>query len=389
MRIASLILLLAAALSLSARPAGAQNLYWLDTNYGAPTLNKVDADGNGLLSVPLAAGSLPEGLAVDAAAKLYWAEAAWSGAKLNRAAPNLSSITAIVTGGSAWRGVAVDDVDQRVYWTSSNLISGSKVYRASFSGSGLVTLINLAPGANPRGIGVDHADGKLYWADFDQDAIYRANLDGTLPAVWVALPAGSGPYGVAVDPGQAVYWTEYNTGLLRRALTFEPGITNLVSGLADPTYLAIDLSNFLIYWTEGGAGTQRIRRADTGGGGLVTLPMPLTTYGGLAISQNTTTSTPQIEPPPTEFALDRLWPSPASGPIHVAFSLPRDAHARLSVLDLQGRQVALLADGVVPAGRHERVWDSRSRGGAAPAGIYFVRFAVDGRTCVRRLALTR
>jgi DNA-binding beta-propeller fold protein YncE len=333
---------------------------------------------------------LPEGLAVDVTARLFWAEAAWSNAKVNRATSTLAGVTPIVTGGSAFRGIAVDDASQQLYWTSSNLISGSKVHRAAIDGGGAVTLINLALAANPRGIAVDHADGKIYWADFDQDAIYRANLDGTLPIAWVALPPGSGPYGVAVDPGgQAVYWTEYNSGLLRRALTFEPGITNLASGLANPTYLTLDLSNALIYWAEGGAGTERIRRANTGGGGLVTLPTPLTTYGGLAFAANVTTATPDLETPPVEFALDRLWPSPASGPIHMAFSLPRDARARLSVLDLQGREVSMLTDGIVPAGRHERVWDGRSRGGAAPAGIYFVRLAVDGRTWVRRVALTR
>lgn len=390
MRKAPLAFLVAAALGLPALPAWAQNLYWLDTNYGAPTLNKADANGAGLASVTLPTGSLPEGLAVDAAADLYWAEAAWSNAKINRASSSLAGITPIVIGGSAYRGIAVDDVAQLLYWTSSNLVSGAKVHRAALNGSGAVTLIDLAPGANPRGITVDHADAKLYWADFDQDAIFRANLDGSLPVAWVALPPGSGPYGVAVDPdGQAVYWTEYNTGLLRRALTYEPGITNLVSGLANPTYLTLDLSNARIYWAEGGVGTQRIRRANTGGTDLITLPTPLTTYGGLAFGLGSTTSTPDVESPPAEFALDRLWPSPGSGPVHVAFSLPRDAGARLSVLDLQGREVSVLADGVVPAGRHERVWDGRSRGGPAPAGIYFVRFAVDGRTWVRRVALTR
>lgn len=390
MRVERLVLLVAvAALSLPAGPASAQSLFWLDTRYGSPTLNQADPNGVAMASVPLAVGSLPEGLAVDAAARLFWAEAAWSNAKVNRSASSLGGITAIVTGGSALRGIAVNDVSQHVYWTSSNLITGAKVHRAGLDGGGAATLINLSMGANPRGIAVDHADGKIYWADFDQDAIYRANLDGTLPIAWVTLPPGSGPYGVAVSPGQAVYWTEYNTGLLQRALTVEPGITNLVSGLANPTYLTLDLSNALMYWAEGGAGTERIRRANTGGSELVTLPTPLTTYGGLAFAPNVTTSTPDIETPPAEFALDRVWPSPGHGPIRVAFSLPRDAHAQLSVLDLQGREVSRLADGTVPAGRHERVWDIRSRGGPAPAGIYFVRLAVDGRTWVRRVALTR
>jgi streptogramin lyase len=382
--------LAALVVALSAGPAGAQSLYWLDTNFGTPTLNKADANGVAVASVALDQGSLPEGLAVDAAGNLYWTEAAWSNARLQLAASDLSFSTPIVSGGSAFRGVAADPMDQRVYWTSSNLIAGAKVHRAAFGGGGAVTLISLAPGANPRGIAVDHGAARIYWADFDLNGIFRANLDGSGPMMWQLLPVGCGPYGVAVDPvGGFVYWTEYNTGSLRRVSTLGTGLTTLVSGLANPTYLALDVAGGRMYWAEGGAGAQHIRRATLSGGGVVTLPPPLTTYGGLAFSSVGTTATPEIEPPPVEFALDRLWPSPSGGPVHVSFALPRDARARLGVLDLQGREVAVLADGVVPAGRHERVWDGRSRGGAAPAGIYFVRFAVDGRTWVRRIVLAR
>ena len=140
-----------------------------------------------------------------------------------------------------------------------------------------------------------------------------------------------------------------------------------------------------VYWTEGGAVTHRIGRANTNGGAIVTLPPALATYGGIAFISDGTVSTPE-EAMPNEFALDRLWPSPSrGGPIHVAFSIPRATQVRLSVLDLLGREVAVLAEGVVPAGRQERLWNTGSR--AVPAGIYFVRLAVDGRTWVKRVAL--
>src|SRR4029079_18831896 len=97
--------ILAASLSLAA-VAHAQVLYWIDTNYAAPTLNQSDAVGNLQASVPLVAASQPEGLAVDATGKLYFAEGAWSGARVLRAAPTLAGITPLVTGGSAFRGIA-------------------------------------------------------------------------------------------------------------------------------------------------------------------------------------------------------------------------------------------------------------------------------------------
>jgi DNA-binding beta-propeller fold protein YncE len=387
LRIASFAIVLA-GLALSPALVHAQRLYWLDTFYGGPGIYKADDNGIVLANQPLTAGSLPEGLAVDAGGKLYWAEAAWANAMINRAAPTLASITPIVSGGSAYRGIAVDNVDQYVYWTSSNLVTGSRVHRASFNGSGATTLMALGAGANPRGIAVDRGAGKLYWADFDLNAIYSANLNGTGVAPLISLAAGSGPYGVAVDPvGQILYWTEYNSGLVRRATTAGAGVVTLVSGLANPTYLALDLPGGRMFWTEGGAGTQQIRRAFTNGSGTVTLS-GMSSYGGIAYISDGNVATPGPELP-AEFSLERVWPSPARGPVHVGFSLPRAAHTRVSVIDLQGRVVEVLADGVVEAGRHERTWNARSRVREAPAGIYFVRLSVDGRHWDRRLVLTR
>ena len=125
---------------LHAATASAQALYWVDTRFPAPTINKADANGNALSSVPLPAGSLPEGLAIDATGKVYWAEAAISSAKINRAASDLTGITPIVTGISLGRGVAVDPIAQRVYWTTSNLFIASTVRRAALDGSGVTVL---------------------------------------------------------------------------------------------------------------------------------------------------------------------------------------------------------------------------------------------------------
>jgi hypothetical protein len=87
-----------------------------------------------------------------------------------------------------------------------------------------------------------------------------------------------------------------------------------------------------------------------------------------------------------------LWPpapNPTQGPARIAFALPVDARVRLTVLDLQGRRVATLADGELSAGRHEMKWDGRDGGRVARPGIYFVRLEVPGRNLVRTVALAR
>ena len=62
---------------------------------------------------------------------------------------------------------------------------------------------------------------------------------------------------------------------------------------------------------------------------------------------------------------------------------------RLTIVDLQGRLVATLRDGVQPAGRYQAVWSGKSVLGRAPAGMYFVRYQAAGKSTVRRLLLTR
>jgi hypothetical protein len=381
-----LMLVLLFAGPLLAAEARAQALYWLDTNFGAPTLNKADALGNAISGVALPAGTLPEGLACDASGNVYWAEGIVAGAHVRRAGPLLADVTTLVGGGTSLRGVAVDVAGGKLYWTTSNLVLGSSVRRSALDGSGAVDLVTLGPGANPRGIAVDHAGGKIYWADFDQDALYRANLDGSGVELWLPLIANSHPYGVAFDAStQQLYWTEY-AGKIRRALTAGGITVTLLGGVANPTYIALDPAAGQMYWSEGGAGAQHIYRGPMAGGLRVPLALPLTTYGGLAFQPNPLADAPPSAAP-LDFELAPLAPNPARDPVRAAFALPRESHVRLSVIDLQGREVAVLADGTYPAGRHEATWDTHA--GRVPAGVYFVRMVVGGRTWMRRLVRMR
>jgi len=93
---------------------------------------------------------------------------------------------------------------------------------------------------------------------------------------------------------------------------------------------------------------------------------------------------------PAELALAAPWPNPSTGSFEVSFTLPAAASIRLALCDLQGREVGLLAEGPLPAGRHFRVWNGRASGtGSLRAGVYFLRLEAAGTFRVRRIALTR
>jgi hypothetical protein len=85
-----------------------------------------------------------------------------------------------------------------------------------------------------------------------------------------------------------------------------------------------------------------------------------------------------------DFELGPVTPNPAIRKAAIHFALPRESRVRLAVLDVQGREVALLADGAFPVGRHAVEWNAHDRG--VSSGIYFIRLQAAGRSFTRRVA---
>ncbi len=88
----------------------------------------------------------------------------------------------------------------------------------------------------------------------------------------------------------------------------------------------------------------------------------------------------------TPFALTSVSPSPSRDVTRITFNLAHDAKIRVSILDIAGRRVAVLADGMRTAGPHEVTWAVSH--GAAP-GLYFVRYEWPGKQAVRRVTVIR
>jgi len=92
---------------------------------------------------------------------------------------------------------------------------------------------------------------------------------------------------------------------------------------------------------------------------------------------------------PLEFALGRVSPNPTRGVMLVRFAVPRQSLVRVSVIDLQGREVAVLAQGSYTAGWYQVSWGGAGGRGQAPAGMYFLRMQAGGQKFIQRVALTR
>lgn len=85
---------------------------------------------------------------------------------------------------------------------------------------------------------------------------------------------------------------------------------------------------------------------------------------------------------PQEIRLLPAYPNPFNPSTQIRWTLDAGRKTRLSVYDLLGREVAVLADGVMPAGSHQAVFD----GANLASGLYIVRLEADGHT--RSMAVT-
>jgi hypothetical protein len=113
------------------------------------------------------------------------------------------------------------------------------------------------------------------------------------------------------------------------------------------------------------------------------------TVTGPVWSFTTGTSTAVGPAAVARLALAPVTPNPSRNGAQVRFDLPRAAKVRLTVLDLHGRVVGVLADGELPAGRHDLRWDGRTKLGAAAAGVYFIELEAEGQRLVQRGVLLK
>jgi hypothetical protein len=66
-----------------------------------------------------------------------------------------------------------------------------------------------------------------------------------------------------------------------------------------------------------------------------------------------------------------------------------ESPVRLAVLDVRGREVAVLREETLPAGFHDLAWNGEGNGVPLPAGVYFLRVTAAGKALVQKVVLLR
>lgn len=119
----------------------------------------------------------------------------------------------------------------------------------------------------------------IFFGEFSQNRLTSMKGDGTNIAL-VRSPE-PGIDGVAVDSlGAKVYWTNLNTGDVRRANFDGSGAESIALGQSGPAGIALDIANGHVYWSSFSG---LIRRANLDGSNQITLHTSSQQPDGLAL----------------------------------------------------------------------------------------------------------
>lgn len=113
---------------------------------------------------------------------------------------------------------------------------------------------------------------------------------------------------------------------------------------------------------------------------------------GPAIDSVTVTTTTPVDAGPqngVEFALSPMSPNPVLDVGQVDFGVSHPGAVMLRVLDVSGREVAVLAKGQFTPGVYHASWDGRGGVRRAPAGVYLVELRTASERRVQRVVLLR
>jgi hypothetical protein len=93
---------------------------------------------------------------------------------------------------------------------------------------------------------------------------------------------------------------------------------------------------------------------------------------------------------PDAYALEQNYPNPFNAGTVISFALPQASRVRVSVFNVLGQTVKVLADEDMGPGMQRVSWDGRDENGtAAASGVYFYRITANHFTDTRKMTLLK
>ncbi len=257
----------AASVSMMAAAAGADGMFWSDDRTGpSSNISTAALDGSGVAGVVTTGMFRPSGVALDVpGGRMYWTDGKdlWSAGIDGAGAAAMG-----IPGLNFPRNIVLDRAGGWIYF---NDVATQQLARVGFGGGTPEVLLSAL--GFVEDFDVDLLAGRIYWTLPQVDRIMSSRLDGSDVTIVVATGANTNPTGIAVDPlGAKMYWTNNFSGShkLLRANVDGTSVEVLIgAGLTSPQDIALDVRGGKMYWTSGGG--QRILRANLDGSGVETL----------------------------------------------------------------------------------------------------------------------
>jgi len=86
-----------------------------------------------------------------------------------------------------------------------------------------------------------------------------------------------------------------------------------------------------------------------------------------------------------KFKLEQNYPNPFNPKTSISFELYSDVDAKLTIYDMQGKEVAVLVDSKLSSGIHNYEFDGSNVG----SGIYFYKLETPDYTSIRKMILVK
>ena len=88
---------------------------------------------------------------------------------------------------------------------------------------------------------------------------------------------------------------------------------------------------------------------------------------------------------PGDFTLSQNYPNPFNAQTTIQYSLPKAGGVSIDIFDILGRKIETLAEGIMPAGNHQAIWNAS----AQSSGIYFYRIKAGESVETKKMVLMK
>ncbi|CAN5549701.1 hypothetical protein BH10BAC5_BH10BAC5_09270 [soil metagenome] len=85
------------------------------------------------------------------------------------------------------------------------------------------------------------------------------------------------------------------------------------------------------------------------------------------------------------YTIRQNFPNPFNPTTNIAFTLTNDANVSITVFDMSGRQLEVLADGFLTAGDHSVTWNAANNA----SGTYFYKFTIGNKSEIKKMLLIK